>query len=69
MQDTKECPYVRLARLAQDRARKAENINILTAGIKVLEEQLHKKEIELSQDTNAKAGIEAKMKAVSQELT
>jgi hypothetical protein len=68
MNDTKECPYVKLNRLAQDHSRRAETITTLSKEISVLEEQLKKKQMELQETINIKASIEAKMKATVGEL-
>jgi hypothetical protein len=69
MQDTAECPYVRLNRLAQDHSRRKHAVDDLAKEIGVLEEQLKKKQTELQETRNIKASIEAKMKATALELT
>ena len=69
MQDSKECPYVKLNRLAQDHSRRSEGLVNLSKEIAVLEEQLKKKNIERQEVINIKASIETKMKATAQGLT
>jgi phosphoglycerate-specific signal transduction histidine kinase len=67
-QEFKECPYVKLGRLAQDHLRRVDTIATLTKDVSVLNEQLRKKSLELQENINAKVGVEAKMKAAVQEL-
>jgi phosphoglycerate-specific signal transduction histidine kinase len=67
-QETKECPYVKLGRLAQDHLRRVDTIATLTKEVSGLNEQLRKKSLELQENINAKVGVEAKMKAAVQEL-